>query len=67
VRGPNADSLAAVDSPSGTDGPEPLAFVTGSEGPYAIEVAALERGATAPILSGRPAIVGVLALHQRSG
>jgi hypothetical protein len=42
LRGPRGDSLAAVDSPNGTDGPEALAFVTRTEGSYTIDVVALE-------------------------
>ena len=45
LRGPRGDSLAAVDSPNGTDGPEPLAFISGAKGDYVIEIAALEPAA----------------------
>lgn len=44
--GPDGARLDVADSPNGTEGPEPLSFVTQSSGFYRIEVAALDK--TAP-------------------
>lgn len=43
--GPQGDSLAAVDSPNGTDGPEPMAFISTVAGTYQVVVSALEASA----------------------
>lgn len=43
--GPAGVKLAEVDSPNGTQGPEPLAFVADEAGEYRLEVAALDQKA----------------------
>jgi CHAT domain-containing protein len=43
--GPDGARLDVADSPNGTQGPEPLSFVTESSGVYRIEVAAPDRAA----------------------
>ena len=43
--GPRGDSLELVDSPNGTDGPEPLAWVSDRPGAYRLDVLALDSSA----------------------
>ena len=47
VRDPEGRIVMEVDSPNGTHGPEPLAFVASRAGHHAVEVRALEAAATA--------------------
>lgn len=43
--GPDGKQLLEVDSPNGTDGPEPLAWIAESPGSYRVEVRSLEKDA----------------------
>ena len=45
VTGPAAQKLAEVDSPNGTDGPEPVSLVADVAGTYRIEIRPLDRDA----------------------
>jgi erythromycin esterase len=47
ARRPNGTKISEVDSPNGTQGPEPITFVAGASGDYQIEVRSLETEATA--------------------
>lgn len=47
VRRPDGSVALEVDSPNGTDGPEPIALVAGAAGSYAVEVSALSKDAQA--------------------
>jgi CHAT domain-containing protein/tetratricopeptide (TPR) repeat protein len=44
---PDGKQLSEVDSPNGTQGPEPLSFVTDAHGVYTVEVRSLDKGAAA--------------------
>jgi CHAT domain-containing protein/Tfp pilus assembly protein PilF len=44
---PDGDTLASVDSPNGTEGPEPVSFVTEVSGRYRLEVRSLDSTAAA--------------------
>ena len=43
--GPDGNKLAEVDSPNGTQGPEPLSFIVEQGGSYTVEVESLEKTA----------------------
>jgi CHAT domain-containing protein/Flp pilus assembly protein TadD len=45
--GPDGKKLVEVDSPNGTNGPEPLAYVTEAAGEYRLEIRSLEKNAPA--------------------
>jgi tetratricopeptide (TPR) repeat protein len=47
VRRPGGSVAMEVDSPDGTDGPEPVALIASATGEYAVEVSALSRDAGA--------------------
>ena len=60
VTGPAAQKLAEVDSPNGTDGPEPVSLVADVAGTYRIEIRPLDKDAkpgrydvAIPLPSGR--------------
>jgi len=45
--GPDGKKLAEVDSPNGTQGPEPVSVIAGASGAYRLKVSALEKTAPA--------------------
>ena len=45
--GPDDKKLKEVDSPNGTNGPEPLSWIAATTGPYRLEVRSLEKDAKA--------------------
>src|SRR5258705_705861 len=45
--GPDGKKLLVVDSPNGTQGPEPLFWIVEASGEYQLELRSLESGATA--------------------
>jgi hypothetical protein len=50
---PRSQKLAEVDSPNGTQGPEPLSIITDTAGLYRLEVSSLEKNAPAGLYEAR--------------